>query len=85
MDLNDRISDAELWTKLLGEQYSVFNTIHKSVFLGVHEVTDMSSWQLQEEETGVTFPHISDAVSQGIFGNLTKISFQVRHGGLRNL
>ena len=85
MDINDRISDAELSTKLLGERYSVFNTIHKSVLLGVHEVTDMSRWKLQEDETSVTFPHISGAMSQGIFGNLTKVSFQVRHGGVGNL
>ena len=67
------------------ESNTVCSTIHKSVFLGVHEVTDMSGWQLQEEETSVTFPHISDAMSQGILGNLTKVSFQVRHESLRNL
>lgn len=75
--LNDHISDAELSTKLSGEKYSVLETIHKSVYLGVHEAADMSLWHIEEGETSVAFPHLSEAVSQGVFGNATKVSFQV--------
>lgn len=74
----DTISDAELSRKLPGEQYSLYDTIHKTVFLGVQEVADMSNWKLQEGQTSVSFPHLSKDISQGIFGNLSEVSFQVR-------
>ena len=76
--LNDLISDAELSTKLSGEEYSVLKTIHKTVSLGVHEVHDMSLWQMEEGESSVTFPHLSEAMSQNIFGSTAKVSFQVK-------
>ena len=80
VELNDKISDAEISTKLSGEKYSLLKTIHKSVFVGVHEVTDMSLWKFQEDETSVTFPHLSEEMSQGIFGDASKVSFQVSLG-----
>ena len=78
VSLNDLISDAELLTKLSGEQYSMFDTIHKTVVLGVQDVADMSNWQLQEDGTSITFPHLSQAMIRGIFGNISKVFFQVK-------
>lgn len=41
-------------------------------------MADMSNWKLQEGQTSVSFPHLSKDISQGIFGNLSEVSFQVR-------
>ena len=76
--LNGKISDAEISTKLPGEKHSSMRTIHKDVFVGVHDATDVSLWDFEEDETSVTFPYLSKSMSQEIFGNTQQVSFQVR-------
>lgn len=74
--LNEKISDAEISTKLPGEKHSSMRTLH--VFVGVHDATDVSLWDFEEDETSVTFPYLSKSISQEIFGNAQQVSFQVR-------
>lgn len=76
--LNEKISDAEILTKLPGEKHSSMRTLHKDVFVGVHDATDVSLWDFEEDETSVTFPYLTKSISQEIFGDAQQVSFQVR-------
>lgn len=76
--LNEKISDAEISTKLPGEKHSSMRTLHKDVFVGVHDTTDVSLWDFEEDETSVTFPYLGKSMSQEIFGDAQQVAFQVR-------
>lgn len=89
LKLNERICDAEISTKLPGERHSSLKTIHKDVFVGVLDASDVSLWHFEEDEISVIFPYLSNSISQEIFGDAQQVSFQVRvhvqmHGHILN-
>ena len=74
--LNEKISDAEISTKLPGEKHSSMRTLHKDVFVGVHYATDVSLWDFEEDETSVTFPYLSKSMSQEILAMHSRLLFK---------
>jgi len=77
LKLNDVISDAALSSKLTGEEYSSVNTNHHSLLLGKHELHEMGSLQVRDEDSYFVFPELSDDMTKRVFGEATNVHVQV--------
>ena len=77
LKLNDVISDAALSSKLTGEEYSSVKTKHHSLLLGKHELHEMSSLQVRDEDSYFVFPEFSDDMTKRVFGEATNVHVQV--------
>lgn len=77
LKLNDVISDAALSLKLTGEEYSSVKTKHQSLLLGKHELHEMSSLQVRDEDFHFIFPELSEDMTQTVFGEATNVHVQV--------
>ena len=79
LKLNDVISDAALSLKLTGEEYSSVKTTHHSLLLGKHELHEMSSLEVRDEDSLFIFPELSEDMTKTVFGEATNVHVQVTY------
>lgn len=77
LELNNVISDAALSSKMTGEEYSSIKTKHHSLLLGKHELHEMDSLQVTDEDASFLFPELSEDMTQTVFGEATNVHVQV--------
>lgn len=52
-------------------------TNHHSLLLGKHELHEMSSLQVRDEDSYFVFPELSDDMTKRVFGEATNVHVQV--------
>lgn len=75
--LNDVISDAALSSKMTGEEYSSIKTTHHSLLLGKHELQEMNSLHVVDEDASFMFPELSENMTRTVFGKASNVHVQV--------